>query len=108
MSTAQTLPARPNLEFLKKTAKERLREMRRADAGAKLALAHLAVAREHGFSSWRKLKAYIEEFQRAHEAAAPKREQAEAFLEVVRKGDAKDARRLLRESPGLANAAFDD
>jgi len=45
------LPDRPSLEYLKKLAKDRLLELRRADAGARLADAQLAVAREHGFPS---------------------------------------------------------
>jgi ankyrin repeat protein len=57
---ASTLPARPNLEYLKKLAKEHLRELRKVNLSAKLAAAQLAVAREHGFSSWRALKAHIE------------------------------------------------
>jgi len=59
--TQATLPARPNLDFLKKLAKRRLRSMRAspASAKAKLADAQLAVARDHGFASWRKLRAHV-------------------------------------------------
>ena len=59
--TQATLPARPNLDFLKKLAKKRLRSMRAspASAKAKLADAQLAVARDHGFASWRKLRAHV-------------------------------------------------
>jgi ankyrin repeat protein len=59
--TQATLPARPNLEFLKKLAKKRLRTMRAntATANAKLADAQLGIAREYGFASWRKLKAHV-------------------------------------------------
>ena len=42
---------------LKKLAKDRLQQMRQADPQTKLAAALLAVARDHGFSSWRALKA---------------------------------------------------
>ena len=59
MSDSQ-LPERASLEFLKKLAKERLRELRRADPRTKLAVALLSVAREYGFPSWRALKAEIE------------------------------------------------
>ena len=45
MSTSK-LPERASLEYLKKLAKERLREMRKSDPHAKLAAALLAVARE--------------------------------------------------------------
>jgi len=45
-----SLPDRPNLEYLKKLAKDRLSALRRANSDAKLADAQLAVAREHGFA----------------------------------------------------------
>jgi len=57
------LPECASLEYLKKLAKDRLQELRRADPQAKLATALLAVARDHGFSSWRALKAEIEQRQ---------------------------------------------
>ena len=57
------LPKRASLEFLRKLAKDRLRALRKTDPEAKLATALLAVARDHGFSSWRQLKAAVEERQ---------------------------------------------
>jgi ankyrin repeat protein len=54
------LPERVSLEYLKKVAKDRLRELRLTDSRARLATALLAVAREHGFPSWRALKAEVE------------------------------------------------
>lgn len=57
----QNLPQNPNLEWLKKTAKERLAELRVRDATARLAHAQLAVARDYGFDSWRALKAHVDE-----------------------------------------------
>src|SRR5438034_9771541 len=54
------LPDRPSLEYLKKLATERLRELQRGDASAQLADAQLAVAREQGFASWRKLRAHLD------------------------------------------------
>jgi ankyrin repeat protein len=50
-----------NLEQLRKQAKERVR----AGSEPTLSLAQLALAREHGFPSWPKLKAYVESL--AHE-----------------------------------------
>ena len=67
--TQATLPARPNLQYLKKLAKQRLRSLRAASASAKLADAQLAVAREHGFASWRKLAAHVEALVAAADAA---------------------------------------
>ena len=57
-----TLPTSPSLEQLRKQAKERLREWRAEPATAerKLSDAQLAIAREHGFASWPKLRAYVE------------------------------------------------
>ena len=54
------LPERASVEYLKKLAKDRLDELRRLDPDAKLAAAQLAIAREHGFPSWRALKAEID------------------------------------------------
>ena len=54
------LPQRPNLEFLKKLAKERLDRLRQQDPSAALADAQHALAREYGFDSWTKLKAHID------------------------------------------------
>jgi hypothetical protein len=57
---SRNLPARPNLEYLRKEAKERLDELRRRDAGAQLADAQYALAKEYGFASWPALKAHVE------------------------------------------------
>lgn len=54
-----SLPAQPSLEHLRKMAKRRLAKLRAAGASAQLADAQLLLAREHGFSSWRALKAAI-------------------------------------------------
>lgn len=49
-----------NLEQLRKRAKERLREERRRDPGARLSDAQRLIAREHGFPSWPRMKAYAD------------------------------------------------
>lgn len=49
------LPPRPNLEQLRKRAKNLARSN-----GSKLADAQFAIAREHGFPSWPKLRAYVQ------------------------------------------------
>jgi ankyrin repeat protein len=51
---------RLNLEQLRKQAKERVRERRRAGEDVKLADEQLALARELGFASWPRLKVYVE------------------------------------------------
>ncbi len=59
--TPTPLPANPSLGQLQKRAKERVRELRAAgDAAATLADAQFAIAREHGFETWAKLKHHIE------------------------------------------------
>ena len=54
------LPDAPNLEWLRKQAKQRLKEIRHANHDAKLADAQLDVARRYGFASWRALKAHVD------------------------------------------------
>ena len=49
-----------NLEQLRKQAKERVRERRAAGEDTKLADVQFELARELGFASWPKLKAYVE------------------------------------------------
>ncbi len=93
------LPDRPSLEYLRKLAKDRLQELRRAGATARLADAQLAVAREHGFGSWRALRA---ELDRRRTAAAPD-PVAELFA-AIRAGEEAAVDRLLAGHPALANA----
>jgi hypothetical protein len=54
------LPARPNLEHLRKQAKDLLPELRRREPAAQLADAQHVIARGYGFASWPKLKAHVE------------------------------------------------
>ena len=56
---SKSLPKSANLEWLKKTAKQKLRQWRSEDKDVQLADAQLAVAREYGFSSWRSLKSSV-------------------------------------------------
>ena len=92
---SHSLPDRPSLEYLKKLAKERLRELQRTSPDAKLADAQLAIAREHGFPSWRALKAEVDRL-----AASP----VEAFFTASHDGDLETMRNLLAQDPGLARA----
>jgi ankyrin repeat protein/uncharacterized glyoxalase superfamily protein PhnB len=95
MSNSQ-LPERASLEYLKKLAKERLQALRRSDPAATLALALLAVAKDHGFSSWRSLKAEIE-----------RREAVDlsGFFDACSHGDVDRVREMLGRRRGLARAA---
>ena len=55
-----SLPARPSLEWLRKTAKDRPAQLRATSPDAKLAEAQREIAGEHEFPSWRKLQAHVE------------------------------------------------
>jgi hypothetical protein len=93
------LPSHPNLEWLRKSAKKRLTELRAADPTAKLADAQRAVAREYGFPSWRKLKAHIE-------APSPQTNTdsiVKGFFELVGNGRIDDVRRVLDAAPQMVN-----
>lgn len=88
------LPQRPSLEYLKKLAKERLRNLRRADPNARLAAAQLAIAREYGFSSWRALKAEVDR------RSAP---ELAAYVVACEAGDIAALRQLLDRDPALVH-----
>jgi ankyrin repeat protein len=88
------LPDRASLEYLKKRAKDRLLELRRRDPRAKLAAAQLTVARDHGFPSWRALKAEIDR-RRAPALAS--------FFAACAGGDVATLRGLLTSEPSLAH-----
>lgn len=87
------LPERASLDYLKKLAKERLRELRLTDPAAKLAAAQLIVAREHGFPSWRALKAEVERRR------APRLDE---FFSAIERGDFAAMRALVEADPSLA------
>jgi ankyrin repeat protein len=87
------LPARASLEYLKKLAKERLRELRQTAPDARLSDAQLAIARDHGFASWRALKAEVD--RRRLPAI-------ETFFAACAAGDLGTLRDLLDHDAGLA------
>lgn len=72
------LPARPNLEFEKKRAKKLVKEQ---GGAIKLADAQLQIAREYGFSNWRKLSAYYSTWQMHHQAGADSASQVSVDLD---------------------------
>lgn len=98
MSHSQ-LPERASLEYLKKLAKDRLRELRQADPDAKLATALLTVARDHGFFSWRALKAEVEQRQARNTAS---------FFEACAKGDVQALQAMLANDSGLVHLSQPD
>lgn len=113
-SAVRSLHARPDLKFLKKLAKKRLAAMRADQPGAKLSAAQLAIAREHGFASWRALKAHIDQLHEqlgAHrEISNPGRlgQLVDGFLAAAihdfQANSIRRAEELLRTEPGLATA----
>ena len=96
------LPAQPNLEHLRKLAKQRLRAMRRIAPSAKLADAQFQIAREHGFASWPSLKAEVDRQRPRGGAAEPSQAAAPAWRlpsdDAIR---AILAERIDRESDGV-------
>src|SRR5690242_17575801 len=90
------LPEQPSLEYLKKLAKDRLRALRRKSPQAKLTAAQLAVAREHGFPSWRALKAEVERRTSGDVGR---------FFEACATGDIPTVRTLLAGDPNLVRVA---
>lgn len=102
-----TLPARPDLGQLRRQAKDLLHAAQAADPAAvariqavsgrmTLAGAQLAVAREHGYRSWPRLKAEVE--ARTSDLAA----KAEAFLEASIRDWAGRAVQMLAATPEIA------
>jgi len=94
--TQSKLPERASLDYLRKLAKDRLRELRRTDPRAKLAAALLAVARDHGFPSWRALKSELEKRQSDRLAR---------FFTAVAEGDIERVRTMLDDDASLARVA---
>ena len=94
----KTLPTRPSLEWLRKTARQNLAALRAANPEATLAAAQRELARDYGFPSWRALKAHLELL------TAPTEAEVAAFLRAVRDGDAASVRTSLAATPALANA----
>ena len=95
--TPRRLPSRANLEHLKNKAKQRLKAMRLENPAARLADAQLAVAREYGFASWRRLKSYVDALQ-SH---------GKQLIDAVREGRTETVRQILDAHPELVNATTD-
>lgn len=102
-----SLPARPNLDHLRREARNLLRAAQGGDSGAAgrisavserltLTAAQLAVAREYGFASWARLKTEVE--ARTTDLAR----QAEEFCEASIRDWTGRAARMLAATPELA------
>jgi hypothetical protein len=68
---SQQLPAYPNLDHLKKQAKDVLRVFRRQKPRWKLADAQRAIARGYGFSNWPSLKTHVEKIRNEQQPTSP-------------------------------------
>ena len=90
---AKQLPPRPNLDQLKRQAKELQR-----DKGLLLHEAQTQLAREYGFASWNKLRDHVEAVTLEFDAAL------EQFLEAATDGRGDRAERILGLHPGIAAA----
>ncbi len=106
-----TLPARPDLNHLRRQARDLLRAAHAGDTAAadrisavsgtlNLAAAQLAVAREYGFASWARLKAAVVE--RDRDLA----QLAEQFCQVSVRDWTGKAVAMLAETPELAGYSF--
>src|SRR5215472_11960165 len=85
----QTMPPRASLAWLKKSAKQYLREWRGEGREVKLADAQLTIARQYGFSSWRALKAHVDRLQTSAPTIPPGIDDGNVarFLRHVGNGD---------------------
>jgi len=103
---ATALPSRPNLDWLRKTARQLLKQRRARDPRAKLADVQLAMAREYGFTSWRALKAHVDAIQRTAPSDAELITDADVatFLRAVGGGALSLVRASLKATPQLVNA----
>jgi len=95
----QALPAQPNIDWLKKTAKHRLAQLRTSNP--KLHQAQLAIASDYGFKSWRALKAHIDGITAGHHD----HDRARVF-EAARAGDVETVRRAFASGfdPAICDA----
>jgi ankyrin repeat protein len=82
----QALPANPNLDWLRKTAKQRLVQLRTSEPDAKLHQAQFALAHDHGFTSWRALKSHVDNI-------SPTFRDRNRVFEAARLGDVEAVRR---------------
>lgn len=78
MSAIRPLPPHPSLEFEKKQAKARARQL-----GVRLSEAQFQIAREYGFASWPRLVRYFGDVERQAYARRPARDAAELYPGMV-------------------------
>jgi hypothetical protein len=103
---AETLPARASLAWLRKSAKQQLSDWRSEGRDARLAGAQLALARRYGFSSWRALKAHVDQLRGPMPTAGSRlaADEVATFLREVGDGNVDEVRSMLAAGPQLVNA----
>lgn len=101
----QSLPENANLDWLKKSAKQLLRQWRANGHAAKLADTQFFMARSYGFSSWRDMRKAVETHraERPESADHPAEDPADRFLQLVGRGDLHAIKDALQNRPGLVN-----
>ena len=106
-----SLPTQPDLDQLRRQAKELLRAARAGDSDATariravsdeltLAAAQLALAREYGFARWPRLKEEVD----ARKLGLA--EKADEFIQASISGNTRRAVHMLEETPALAGYSF--
>jgi ankyrin repeat protein len=106
-----SLPTQPDLDQLRRQAKELLRAAQAGDTDATariravsdeltLAAAQLALAREYGFASWPRLKDEVEK------QTLGLAEKADEFIQASISGNSRRAAHMLEETPALAGYSF--
>lgn len=109
--TIRSLPARPNLDQLKRQAKERLR---REPHLGRLRDAQRATAQEYGFESWDALRTHVQAVAGVASAAMIKPDDLDAtsgeavwgVITAAADGDVAALRRLLERDPRLSRAEY--
>jgi len=100
-SPGALLPDRPHPDWYRKAAKKKLAEMRTRDPRATLSLAQLAIARAHGFSSWRTLIDAIGSKQVAAGSSM-----LDDFFGAIRAREHVKVQAMLAAQPKFANARY--
>ena len=98
---SNALPHNANMDWLKKHAKRRLAALRKEDPDAKLTQVHFEVAKEYGFSSWRSLKAHIEQHG---QSGSRETSEIDGFLRSAAEGNLQVVKQALENNPELVNA----
>jgi hypothetical protein len=117
---SRDLPARPDLDQLRRQAKELRAAAAQGDAaalarvaaipelagrdGLLLTQAQLVIARELGFPSWARLALHLEHARASHQELAARFIESACVVSAQRRGDARVARGILLHDPAVGRA----